>query len=740
MASPGQMNVIIITGDASPYYASLQRVQAASNAAASSISQRFSTIGASMTNVGRSMTRNVTLPIVAAGAASVKLAVDFEDAFTKIAANTNMTGDEIKKLKGFVMDLSGETAKSPQELADALYFLASAGLDATQVQETLRASAKASAAGFGEVSDIAKLTSQALNAYAKEGLKASTVTDVLAAAIREGTAEPTEFASALGRILPTAQKAGIGFAEVTASLASLSNIGLDVNEGVTAMRGLLLALLSPTEQARDTLAELGLSADDVRSSLSEDGLLATMRMLEDQTGGNIDTLDKLIGNNRALAGLFGITGQEAEKVSKSFDNVTNSSGDLDKAFDKARKGPGFQFKQMMADLQKVGIELGQTLLPVIIDIVHAVSDAAKSFSELPKPLQEGIIKFGLFAAAAGPVLSILGRLATMTGALSGAGAVGAAGGAAGVAGLGGRLAAFAKTATAIAATLVLADKLKEGFDELNDASLEELTAEVNRLKEGLGQAGNVVVSEAHREEWTEWIAKHRELTLATFDTRDAQKAFLNVMKDATSVSAEQRVKVGAMIDGLHKLGGELDENTKAQVRNLLKVGDYNGAMKLLQREVDGATTKIERNRKGINDAAGATADHAQKVKALSSAVRAMPTHKSITITAPGLGAVIAGFNALASAISRVGSVVANVPSGPSRMVAGFAAPPSVSSPVMFRSSLQTLAPGAVASGVVETLAGMRMALVLDNGKQLDAHIEFVSQGSLARSVSNWMTN
>ena len=302
------------------------------------------------------------LGIIVAGAAT-KMAYDFDKAFTRIAAISNASTQDIEQWRSEVLDMAGATAQAPQELADALFFLASAGLETSQVMETLNASAKASAVGLGETTDIAKITANALNAYAESGLTAAQVTDTLVAAVREGSAEPEEFAAALGRILPIAAQAGVEFDEITASLAALSNIGLDVNEGVTAMRGLLGALVAPGTQAAKTLAEVGISADQMRKVISEEGILGALRLLEERTGGNIDTMRKIVPNIRALTGAFGLTVQEAEKVNDIFAAVKDSTGSLNDAFEETADTAAFRMDAAMNDLKVTMTELGATVLP-----------------------------------------------------------------------------------------------------------------------------------------------------------------------------------------------------------------------------------------------------------------------------------------------------------------------------------------------------------------------------------------
>ena len=313
------------------------------------------------------------LAAAAAVAASVKMAMEFEAAFTRIDALSNTSARNIEEWKGQVLDLAGKTAKAPAELADALFFLSSAGLEANDVMPALEASAKAAAAGLGETKDIANVVASAMNAYAKSGLTASEVTDTLVAAVREGRAEPEEFAVALGRILPIASKAGVEFDEVAASLATLSNIGLDVNEGVTAMRGLLNALEAPSNQAQEALAGIGLSAEDVRRVLAQDGLLAAMRLLEERTGGNIDVLRDIIPNIRAMTGAFGHTTQAAERVDAVYRNVRDAVGSTDQAFAEAAKSTEFQMRRLGTQLQVVAIRIGSKLLPVINALVDVLN-------------------------------------------------------------------------------------------------------------------------------------------------------------------------------------------------------------------------------------------------------------------------------------------------------------------------------------------------------------------------------
>jgi TP901 family phage tail tape measure protein len=327
--------------------------------------------------------------VVAVGALATKMALDYDDAFTRIAALSNASAKDIEKWKGEVLDLAGKTAQAPQELAEALYFLASAGLKSSQIMPVLTASAKASAVGLGETADIAKLTANVLNAYAGSGLQAAHVTDVLVSAVKQGSADADAFGTAIGRILPIASAAGISFDNVAASLAALSNVGIDVDEGVTAMRGLLQALVSPTEAAAGAMHHVGLTAQELLDSLQGEGLIATLEMLDQKVKAQTTTqaqymhlMREIVPNVRALTGALGLTQQQAARVDAVFQKVSHSTGEADKAFKTTADSAGFKLKKSLVELEVMLVKLGQIILPLVVKAVKMVQQEWEAWSHM----------------------------------------------------------------------------------------------------------------------------------------------------------------------------------------------------------------------------------------------------------------------------------------------------------------------------------------------------------------------
>lgn len=90
------------------------------------VGQNFKNVGNSMASFGGSMTAKVTAPILAAGAAAVKIGSDFEQGMSKVEAMTQATDTEMKKLEETARDLGKSTQFSAKEAADGMSFLAMA--------------------------------------------------------------------------------------------------------------------------------------------------------------------------------------------------------------------------------------------------------------------------------------------------------------------------------------------------------------------------------------------------------------------------------------------------------------------------------------------------------------------------------------------------------------------------------------------------------------------------------------
>ena len=377
---------------------------------------KWKQLGKQTAGLGDTLTRNVTLPIIGVGVAATKMSMDFDSVFVQMQSLAGATADEIDGMKDQVLDLAGETGKAPKELADALYFLRSSGLDASDAMDALEMSAKASATGMGSTVDIADAVSSAMNAYAKSGLSAAAATDVLVATAREGKAEPAELAKQMGRLLPLSSELGITFQDVGAALAALSLSGNDAAGASTLLSNIMSKLLKPSQQASEALAAVGISGDDIRKMIADGDLLSTLETLRASLGDAGFT--KFLEDAQAVQGGLALTGENVEKNRKIFEELNDSVGATDEAFGKWAESMGAKNAKAWGQFQAAMIRLGDTLAPLATDIIGFASKVLEAFDKLPGPLKKIAAGLVIAAAAAGPLMSVGGRMISIWASMS----------------------------------------------------------------------------------------------------------------------------------------------------------------------------------------------------------------------------------------------------------------------------------------------------------------------------------
>ena len=384
-------------------------------------SAKFKQFGSSAMAVGKQMSMKMTLPLVAAGGAAFKMASDFESSMTKIQSLVGRSAEEVEGLTKSVLSLSGKTARAPQELADAMFFITSAGIEGADAASVLEASAKAAAVGLGETATIADLATSAMNAYGKENLSASGATDVMVAAVREGKLEASELAGSMGRVLPVASAMGVSFNEVGAAFAALSRTGTNAAEAATQVRGIMTSLLKPTQQAEEALAGMGLSSEGLRKQIADEGLLSTLQTLATEFDGNAAASASVFGNVRALSGVMDLMGKNVEGTEAIFASMNDTLGATDKAFAVTSETAEFKMNQAISDFKVAMIAVGQEIIPVVLPMIQALAEwigkIVRVFGDLPGPIKTGIVIIGGLAAALGPLIIAAGAVASAIGTL-----------------------------------------------------------------------------------------------------------------------------------------------------------------------------------------------------------------------------------------------------------------------------------------------------------------------------------
>ena len=133
------------------------------------VTKSFSSMGQQLQMAGIRASIMFTAPITIAARKAFKEISEFEKNMTRSTAIMGDLSDAMmEKLAGTAKDVARELPRSAKEMAEGFFFLASAGLDATQSIAALPAVANFAVAG---AFDLARATSLAADAQSSLGLK-----------------------------------------------------------------------------------------------------------------------------------------------------------------------------------------------------------------------------------------------------------------------------------------------------------------------------------------------------------------------------------------------------------------------------------------------------------------------------------------------------------------------------------------------------------------------------------------
>jgi len=390
--------------------------------------QSLKNVGPKMTAVGRSMTMGVTAPLVAAGAAAIKFAVDMNKAMANVATLIPGSTERVEELKKSVQDLAIETGKSTADLSDGLYQVVSAFGDTADTAKILELNAKAAAAGLATTSDAIALTSAVTKGYGDTSFEAmQKASDLAFTTVKLGQTSFPELAGAIGRVAISASGLKITQEELNTVFATMTGVTGNAAEVSTQFRGAMTGLKKPSEDMKVALKGIGFATGE--AALASLGFQGTLKALQTQTGGNASEMAKLFESTESWDLIQGVASVNADKFTRNLEEMAGAAGATDEAFREQTEGinaAGHSWNQLTSSFTVILQQLGDELLPAFNQLVGILKDSVvpfvtrviKGFSELSPTMQTVVGVVTGLVVAAGPLLVILGVMATAIAAVS----------------------------------------------------------------------------------------------------------------------------------------------------------------------------------------------------------------------------------------------------------------------------------------------------------------------------------
>lgn len=307
---------------------------------------------------------------------------ELETKLVNIRTLSALTDQQFKAMTASVVEMSTRVPKSVGNLADGLYQLQSAGVDAQQAVKgvdgrlgALELSARAATAGLGTTEQAVDVGTSILNAYRKPVTDLEGDFDVLFQTINLGKTTFPELSQSMGLMLPRAAATGTNLHEVSAALVELTNQGIKTPEAVTRISEAIRALSTPNPEAQPFFRQLGIQWN---------GLIDTIRQVKDKGLSNAD-LKRLVPDQQAYDAVLALT-KNYDGLIGTLDKLKDSAGATANAFalqaDTTASKTQILNNQLTA-LANQGMEgVARVVTPIITGITHLAAGLA--------PLPDGL--------------------------------------------------------------------------------------------------------------------------------------------------------------------------------------------------------------------------------------------------------------------------------------------------------------------------------------------------------------
>lgn len=284
---------------------------------------------------------------------------------------------------------------SANDVADAEIELVKAGVSVKEMMGGALPGALAlAAAGQIDVGQATEIATIALTQFNLKGKDVPHVADLLAAGADKALGGVKELGDGLKQGGLVASQFGLTIDDTVGTLSAFANAGLLGSDAGTSMKTMFLALASPSKQAANTMAELGINAYDVHGKFI--GVTELAGQLHDKLGPLADAQ-----RNAALSTIFGTDAMRSASVlmKEGSDGIRKWIKDVNDQGFAAVQAAGKMnslngdFKKLQASFETGLIKMGSTADGALRPLVQGLTNMITGFSNLDPVAQTTIMTF-----------------------------------------------------------------------------------------------------------------------------------------------------------------------------------------------------------------------------------------------------------------------------------------------------------------------------------------------------------
>lgn len=292
----------------------------------------------------------------------------------------DVTNNDLTALSNKALEISNKYGLASLQISQGEEELASHGLNAKQIMDTIQPSVLLAVAGNIKMKDSTLDVSSALRNYNLDMSKAGHIADVYSAVAASTAAAMPNMAEALKNVAPIAGEVGISFENTAAAIGALADKGIKGGIAGTDLKIMMERLITPVGKGATLISELGFKAIDPTTHKMKD-MGTIVRDLDKAfeshgltTAPAKNSALSIIFGKEALPGtaaLFGTAPKQIDDLTKS---LQNSDGAAKKMTDTMNDTLAGAFRKLKTNVQNAFItnidktELGYSLKEFVVSV------------------------------------------------------------------------------------------------------------------------------------------------------------------------------------------------------------------------------------------------------------------------------------------------------------------------------------------------------------------------------------
>ena len=368
------------------------------------------------------MTKSVTAPLVAVGTAAIKFSSDSQDAFQQFAAATGTASNEMGKYKDMINDVYKDNfGESINDVAEAMatvnqnmsYLDDSALQRCTEYAYTLSDT-------FGV--DVAESTRAADSLIKNYGVSAREAFNLMTQGMQSGLNFSDELFDNIDEYSVQFKKLGLDAEDMFSVFANgAQNGAFNLDKIGDAVKEFSIRAIDGSDTTKQGFEALGMNADEMAQKFGAGGKTAKEAFNEDIDG--LGSWDDPVEQSAAAVNLFGSRSEDlghqvitsmstaSDAIDKSRESV---EGLVNVKYDTLSGALGGLWRTIQVDVLQ---PIGNQLIPYVTKGISFIQKFTDKWNKLEPATQKTIVKFGMVAAAAGPMLMGFGKISSGIGAV-----------------------------------------------------------------------------------------------------------------------------------------------------------------------------------------------------------------------------------------------------------------------------------------------------------------------------------